>query len=130
MSTQNNNKKTVELIDWLSVTYPPKALSGWFPSIDSAASLQVMLKPLTRDKSRFIRSQARYGYSYGWLSDNGTIVYADLKSKGQDWWVGALGIHIVYPGSALNGLENHLALLGMHLNRGAKVRRIDLARDC
>jgi len=129
MDAQNPNKRAVELIDWLSVTYSPESLAQWFAPIEGPGLMRTRLIPLTRDTSRWAREKARYGYTHGWKSDNGTIVYAHLTMHGTDCEVGRLGVHVVYPGGALNGLKDHLALLGMHLARGARVRRIDLARD-
>lgn len=130
MTTQNqDNKHATELIDWLSVTYSPDALRNWFPHIIGPADFHIRLRTLTNDDSLFTKGKARYGYTDGYKSVRGTIVYAHLERHGMDFGIGRLGVHIVYPGSALNSLESHLRLLGMHLERGAKVRRIDLARD-
>lgn len=107
------------LVDWLSVTYDASAVK-WQTSMDAQDHL-IDPREITEDRSLWRRRPGMLGYRYAGVSTYGTIILWESANS-------RMGIHVIYPGSALKHLNVEL-LIKKAVNRARKITRLDISID-
>jgi len=112
--------QSATLVDWLAITYKWGSLPEHTRGLDHSAVDRILLW-LYLQPEEFSLDKARHGYVMGLKAKDTVTVY--LSEPGSE-----MGVHVVYPGSALTPGRTRQILRHMAAHQG-KCTRIDLAVD-